>query len=478
MKWHPDKNPDDREAAAEKFRLISQAYECLSDEKKRQDYDRFGVIPGETRSVAPRSDGQPRSSYMGSRSFDPFGPMSPMDLFFSFERAQRIFESFFGTRDPFSLFDEDRFMGSQMMPSLFDTQSSLFGDFLSDDLFGERAQTSFMSSGSFGGGGESVTKHITIVNGRKKTRTEKTTVGPDGVARRTVTEEVEDLPEQQRPSSARRQSRLTGSTYRPSREANSKSSVRQSVPMKLMSPLPTSSTASELPPAAAPRAPPLSARRVSPVLAPKPAGAAPAVEFRARRLSSTRAPFERALSHTQAPGARRDAVSFSRSLSAAKSAAWMTPPDPLLSPSLRSARVPIVSTLAETQSPPFCATPLDIPRPQPAGARTARSFAPHATHTHATHTHASPYTHSAAAPAYVSAQAAVPHTARPSGAVRHSSTTRVLAPSPLASHLHQPSRLSKTHTSYPSFDWSSAPRPGKYAYIPPNKSVCYKAAAP
>ncbi len=41
MKYHPDRNPGD-EAAAEKFREISEAYEILSDEQKRAAYDRYG----------------------------------------------------------------------------------------------------------------------------------------------------------------------------------------------------------------------------------------------------------------------------------------------------------------------------------------------------------------------------------------------------------------------------------------------------
>lgn len=41
LKFHPDKNPGDSEAE-KKFKEISEAYEILSDEKKRQTYDRYG----------------------------------------------------------------------------------------------------------------------------------------------------------------------------------------------------------------------------------------------------------------------------------------------------------------------------------------------------------------------------------------------------------------------------------------------------
>jgi molecular chaperone DnaJ len=41
LKYHPDKNPGDA-AAEKKFKEISEAYEVLSDSKKRQIYDQYG----------------------------------------------------------------------------------------------------------------------------------------------------------------------------------------------------------------------------------------------------------------------------------------------------------------------------------------------------------------------------------------------------------------------------------------------------
>jgi molecular chaperone DnaJ len=69
IKYHPDKNPGNKEAE-DKFKEISEAYEILSDENKRKEYDTYGSVGN-----GPRLDPNDIFSQFFGRSggFNPFG---------------------------------------------------------------------------------------------------------------------------------------------------------------------------------------------------------------------------------------------------------------------------------------------------------------------------------------------------------------------------------------------------------------------
>ncbi len=65
LKYHPDKNPGDKEAE-EKFKELGEAYEVLADEQKRATYNRFGHA-----AFGPGS-GAGAGQYPGGGFHDPF----------------------------------------------------------------------------------------------------------------------------------------------------------------------------------------------------------------------------------------------------------------------------------------------------------------------------------------------------------------------------------------------------------------------
>lgn len=209
LRWHPDKNLDHKEIAETNFKKLSQAYEVLSDPKKRKIYDMYG-----------KDDGTGHNHHRGGEEAFSFGFDNPgmfgfgQNFFgfpmgnsfgFTFRDPEEVFREFFNNQDPFDNFfnpnsqfnnnshsDNNQRLSQSQNNANSQTHGSIsnFFGFPGFNNLGSMSMQMSMSSGGFGGGNNANIKRVStsvkVVNGK---RIETRRVVENGVETVTVTED-------------------------------------------------------------------------------------------------------------------------------------------------------------------------------------------------------------------------------------------------------------------------------------------------
>jgi len=205
LKYHPDRQttPEEKERCSQVFVQIGNAYEILADNERREEYDRFGTVGGggagrsQSNRAAGFGDSGGFGGFGGFRGFGGLDDIFANDPFFAGKKGGRA--AGFSFTDPFELFREafgdihgglsQRGEDDSMEP-FSGGMNSMMNDMMRNMSSGGGMQSfsSFSSSTSSGMGGarESISTRTEIVNGKKRTVTERVFQRPDGTVERHV----------------------------------------------------------------------------------------------------------------------------------------------------------------------------------------------------------------------------------------------------------------------------------------------------